>query len=616
MIAPSLPEEKPPIIDVWSRTAPKYRRRAAIMLTLAAVLFGGLCCFTYWLRTGDILPWASDDYSDIMLRSFRPAGAGQVTLTDFLSAPISVRDVPVHGVIMGLLFATLSSIPILVAILYRFPSSILFALMVVFLAAMPWLGLTVLGGCVLASMRRLRFNFRYASALLGLIPVGLYFVMASWEPAGTRAKPVEGQALLYAPWVLALLSSCVICALTLAMAKLINYRPGGISPIMGVLFAIPVILFHLRVGRDELEYRILERDVGLGSGSHFRSIDVGALADREALRQWGGSRDGSFEEIKGPVMSRLRESLILDMENDRSRAVDDCDAFMERFSHSKYIPNVLYLKGQAMDRRVNRVKLMSQYTLEFRADEPSLGSQTIWQTIQEKFPGHELTAMALYKLGWMRARQERFDESAALLNEMIDKFDVSRTTTRPARMMAMDRASMFQRPSTAQSLGLEIDTLVRQARRLSEMVAACRGDAAKPASDVFVYAPRGEMVHPLSILLSLDETHPDFEANLAGLVRHFPDSQTARYAEIRLVLMEPAISRRISRLRILAETLSGRPAGAEAMFDLADVLQEDSVMDEARGIYGELIKAYPDSYWSTAAKDRLASLALAERATG
>src|ERR1043166_1516280 len=127
-------EEKPQIIDVWSRTAPKYRRRAVLMLSVSALLFGGLCCFTYWLRTGDVFPWASDDYSDIMLRSFRPAGAGQVTLSDFLSTPISVKDVPIHGVIMGLLFATLSSIPILVAILYRFPSSIFFALMVVFLA--------------------------------------------------------------------------------------------------------------------------------------------------------------------------------------------------------------------------------------------------------------------------------------------------------------------------------------------------------------------------------------------------------------------------------------------------------------------------------------------------
>ena len=613
---PARPDEKPVIVDVWSRTAPKYRRRAVLMLSLSAVLFGGLCCFTYWLRTGDVLPWRSDDYADIMFRSFRPSGAGQVTLSDFLSAPISVKDVPIHGVIMGLLFATLSSIPILVAILYRFPSSILFALMVVFLAAMPWLGITVLGGCVLASLPKLRFNFRYASALLGLMPVGLYFIMASWEPSGTKSKPVENQALLYAPWVLALLSSCVICAVTLAMAKLINYRPGGISPSMGVLFAIPVILFHARVGRDELEYRILERDVGLGTRSHFRPIDVGAMADREAMRQWSGSRDISFEDLKSPALARLRESFILDMENDRARAAADCDAFMEQFRRSKYIPNVLFLKGQALDRRVNRVKLVGQNILEFRADAPSLASQRIWQTLEEQFPRHELAAMALYKLGWLRARQERFDDAAALLSEMIDRFDLSRATTRPARLMAMDRASMFQRPTTGQSLGLETDNLVRQARRLSEMIVACRADLPRAEQEVFVHPAPGLKVHPLALLLSLDDTHPDFEANLSGIVKHFPESQAARYAEIRLVLMEPAISRRISRLRTLAETLSGRPAGAEAMFYLADVLQEDSVMDEARSIYGELIKAYPDSYWSASAKERLASLALAERATG
>ena len=609
-------EEKPQIIDVWSRTAPKYRRRAVLMLSVSALLFGGLCCFTYWLRTGDVFPWASDDYSDIMLRSFRPAGAGQVTLSDFLSTPISVKDVPIHGVIMGLLFATLSSIPILVAILYRFPSSIFFALMVVFLAAMPWLGITVLGGCVLASLPKLRFNFRFASALLGLIPVGIYFIMASWEPVGTRAKPVENQALFYAPWVLALLSSCVICALTLAMARLINYRPGGISPSMGVLFAIPVILFHTRVGRDELEYRILERSVGLGSRSHFRSINVGAAAEHEAMGVWSNTRETSFEDIKRPILARMRESLLLEMENDRARAAADCDAFMERFSQSKYVPNVLFLKGQALDLRVNYTKFDGQNILEFRADAPSLASQRIWQTLEEKFPNHELTAMALYKLGWLRARQERFDEAAILLSEMIDRFEVSRATTRPARVMAMDRASMFQRASTAQSLGLETDVLISQAKRLTEMIRACRTDAFRPEPEVFVRAAPDLKVHPLGLLLSLDDTHPDYEANLTGIAKHFPDSQAARYAEIRLVQMEPAVSRRISRLRILSETLSGRPAGAEAMFYLADVLQEDVIMDEARTVYGELIKVYPDSCWSALAKERLASLALAERATG
>ncbi|MCC7314768.1 MAG: hypothetical protein IT419_08080, partial [Planctomycetes bacterium] len=259
----SQPQEAPThFVDVWSRTAPKYRRRAVLMLCLLALLFAGLCCFMFWLRTGAYAPWLYSGYAELMYRSFNPSGQEQVTLSQFLLFPISVDAVPIHSVIVGLLFASTCSIPILVAILYRLPFSILFAAMVIFLAAMPWLGLTVLFGCVLASLPRFRFSFRFASALLGLVPVGIYFVSASWEPAGSSGVPIENKALMYAPWVLAILTSCVICALALAIARLIDYRPGGVPPVLAVVFAVPVVLFHTQVGRDELEFRILEHDLG------------------------------------------------------------------------------------------------------------------------------------------------------------------------------------------------------------------------------------------------------------------------------------------------------------------------------------------------------------------
>lgn len=263
------PGSPPQIVDVWSRTAPKYRVRAAFMLLFLAVLFAGLCCFTFWLRTGVFFPWEYAGYADLMQRSFNPSGPNQVTLSQFLTSPINVELVPIHSVIVGLLFASIGSIPILVAILYRLPASVLFAAMVMFLAAMPWLGLTVLAGCVLASLPRFRFSFRFASAMVGLIPIGIYFISASWEPAG-RSQPIQNRALIYAPWVLAMLSSCVICAVALAFAKLINYRPGGVPPVLALVFAIPLVLFHTQVGRDELEYRLLEAEIGPRSGLSSR----------------------------------------------------------------------------------------------------------------------------------------------------------------------------------------------------------------------------------------------------------------------------------------------------------------------------------------------------------
>lgn len=600
------PNTSPPIIDVWSRTAPKYRRRAVLMLLVLALLFGGLCCFTFWLRTGVIWPWGSEEFAEVMERSFRPSGTDQVTLVDFLSAPISVKEVPVHGVIMGLLFASLSSIPILVSILYRFPASIVFSAMVMFLAAMPWLGITVLGGCWLSTLPRFRYSFRYASALMGLIPVAGYFVMASWEPAGARSRSVENLALLYAPWVLALLCSCVICAVALFVAKLINYRPGGISPVLAILFAIPVILFHTRVGRDELEYRILERQIGPGSRRFFLTEDIGAAAEREASQAWGFTPQTSYDELKRTILARRIAEVMEDAENDRERASAICDSFIERFPKSSNVPYVLFLKGQARDERLNRNKLLTHYRAEHRTDNPNVASLGTWQTLLEQFPNHELTAMAMYKLAILQARQGRFDDALRLLEQLAQKFDPAIATTQPNQT---DRASLFRRSRPTDKLGMQMDWVLGNSRRLAEQIRSCRNDA----PGVAVEAGSTAQVHPLSLMLCMDETHPLYEVNLRRIVTDFPASQSAGYAAIRLVATEPAISRRISKLRAAAEALSGKPAGAEAAYLLADVLQEDSVLDEAQAVYGELIKGYPDSYWAGQAKQRLASLTLAER---
>src|SRR6185436_2898612 len=86
-----------PFVDVWSRTSPHHRRQAIGMLFVLALLFAGLCCFTFWLRTGHYFPLFDDNYGSLMKKSFDPTGANQITLSHFLTYPISVQRVPIHA---------------------------------------------------------------------------------------------------------------------------------------------------------------------------------------------------------------------------------------------------------------------------------------------------------------------------------------------------------------------------------------------------------------------------------------------------------------------------------------------------------------------------------------
>jgi outer membrane protein assembly factor BamD (BamD/ComL family) len=601
------------LVDVWSRTSPKHRRLAVLMLLLLAVLFAGLCCFTFWLRTGSYGPWQDDGYWDLMARSFRPAGGNQVTLNNFLSAPISVQDVPIHGVIMGVLFATLSSMPLLVAILYRFPSSVIFAVMVMFLASMPWLGITVLIGCGLTALRPFRFSFRYASALLGLVPVAVYFVSASWEPAGSQISLTQHRALLYAPWVLALLGSCLICALALAITKLIGYRPGGIPSVLAMLFAIPVFLFHTQVGQDELEYRVLEQEIGPGSSTLFRRVDLKEEAARAATRRWSETRGESFDEIYRAMLEQEMADATEQEQADRLRAVDRCNGFMERFPTSRHIPDVLYLKGQAQDQRMQKMNLVNHLRAEYRCDIPANASRSTWETLEKEFPRAGVTAMASYKLAILRARDGDLGRAIDSLGKLLERFDAAQTTQ--AAEAATERTtSVFRKAPASTDLGAEAAVVVKQARRLREMLIACRQDETRQFSEVFgpLSARSDFEVHPVQVLLWLDDSDPHYRANLEGIARCFPDSETAGYVEVRLAMLEPAISRRIQRFQQVSQALAGRPSAAEALFCLGDARQDDSILDEAKTAFDQLVKSYPESCWAVEAKERLSSLPMLE----
>lgn len=603
------------IVDVWSRTAPRYRRRAVFMLSLMALLFGGLCCFTLWLRTGHFMPWEYSGYGALLAQSFRPVGTGQITLQDFLMYPISVQRVPMHGVTMGLLFASLSSIPLLVAILYRFPCSIVFAGMVVFLAVMPWLGVTVLLGCFVTAVRPFKLSFRYASALLGLVPIAIYFVTASWQPAGAAPSGIENKALLYAPWFLALLGSCVICALGLGSARLIGYRPGGIPPVLAVLVATPVLTFFSSVGRDELAYHILEHEIG-PSSAVFRSVSIRDQAKQEATRIFSRRHDRSYDEILRERLVKAVERTARRLEEERAYAVHGCDLFIQYYSSSRYVPSVLFLKGRALDQRIRHDRLISGRA-EFHWEFPSIRSRATWETLLERFPEERHVAtVAMHRLALLHVRGGEFDAALKLLERLRNTAEaLSRAgAASDAKGEAPDDSSgsMLRKAPASSGLGLEALVPARGAARLEEMIRSCRADKARPLAAVLGDrrgAP-GAMAHPLALLMSLDESDTRYGDNLTGLMGAFPQSETAGYVRIRQARGIRAISRRIARFRSIASEYDGRPAGAAALYELAGVLEEDWIMDEAKATLDELVRKYPDSCWSDDARERLSSLVM------
>lgn len=601
-----LPKVEDDIVDVWSRAATKYRVRAALMLVLLAVLFGGLCCFTFWLRTGSYSPWEHPAFRELFLRSFTGADGDPITLVDFLTHPIPVQAVPIHAVIMGLQLASLCSIPILIAILYRLPASVPFCAMIVFLAAMPWLGIAIQLGCIIACVGPFRFRFRYASALIALLPVGAYFIGASWRPQDMDFPVTRNQALLYAPWVLALLASCVISALALAVARFINFRPGGIPPLLAILFAIPVVLFHANVGRHELEYRILEEEIGIGPRSVFAAYDLGKRVEDAAVEQWQESGDVGFESLRAQILSKADRECRTTFESERLHAMARCNQFLSLFPDSQYCGNVLYLKARMLDMRIDEDLLTNRQLVVFRTEPPRHVSRETWEAVAADSPQAVLAAPALFKLAFLDTVDGQFDAALKRLDHLLTTFA---PTARANNRSTSDNgviSTVFERRRPGETLGIQTDPILANARRLAEMIRACQPAATTTATTMpATTRPANE---PLQLLFQFDPNHPQYSNNLSGLIESYPDTPAASYARVYLARSESAVPSRLRQLRQLTENLKKEPAGAMAAFFLADLLEFERKLTDALTVFEELVARYPDSCWASDARPRLAAL--------
>ncbi|MFQ6048251.1 MAG: hypothetical protein ACE5K7_02680, partial [Phycisphaerae bacterium] len=483
---------RPPIVDVWSRTQPKYRRRAILLLLTNTVLFAGLNVFAFWLHHGRLF--------DFSWASYERAVVGK-SLLDIVRYPISVQQVPLMIVILGLTLAVMIAVPIVVAQLYRFGTSLLFVAQVCFLGHLPTLSGFLLLSCYIAGGRRLRLPFRFASAVLGLIPITVYFLIATKgvdlsEPdaqtglfatvlatvvvvatatliahqggralaGGTLGAIVatglvpatvwavlvpsrEGllldpaaRLLLYSPWVLAVIAAGVFAALVLTIAWIVNYRPGAIAPLLAVLFAVPVVLFETQVGRDELQYRLLEARYGPGSRTHFREQEVRSRIFELAQRRW--RQDPSLDlqaimqnitlawefelEPLGELKDQMAETELTRLASYQYEVVRACDEFCRARPKSRYIPNVLYMKGRALDMRVDMVRFRREGVLSFYDDFPNPVSEQTWATLVTNYPESVPSSVARYKLAVFGVRRGQVDQASRLLKELIEKFDVGR----------------------------------------------------------------------------------------------------------------------------------------------------------------------------------------------
>ena len=603
---PLATEDVPAVLkDVWSRSGSKYRIRAIVLLAVNVLLFAGAGSFAFWLRGGVRFAPAHEGYRDEFGQTFLSVGFighSGVSLGSLLLEPISVQDVPMQIPILGLLMAALISIPILVAILYRFWSSLPFIAVVGFLAVMPWLAITLLGSCVLASVRPIRTRFRFMSALLALVPAVVYLVLAWYGTSDLiagRIDPVD-RIKFVAPWVLAIVAATLVFAVVLAIARIVDYRPGAIAPLLAVMFALPVALFEFRVGRDELYYRLLE---GLNE-VHFADVDASVELDQAVMESWArhpparrtmrGVRElvetrWLFElasEI-GPVQSVLSRH--------QAELAGRCDWFLKYFPDSRYAINALFIKARALDMRVDPVEFRDAKWVRYYDDFPSPASRQAWQMIVKNSPESALGAVAMLRLAQLDARDGDLERAIAKLEVLQAQFDSVAKAGDTSPTPSGPLKAVLARGVPEASLRVPMERVVLEVHRFHDLFVANR-------DPLYGYDPIGGPRHHADTfpfgLMDFDPRHERYIDNLKTLKGQYPDSQIEDNIDLEIAKATASLGLRIERLETCLNDFPNRDAVPENLFRLGVAYKSNAESEKSRAIFARLFHEHPDSIWT------------------
>ena len=590
------PPQTPPA-DVWSRTEPKYRRRAVILLTINVLLFAGLACVAYWLRTGIVFAPAAEGYGARLGETFLPTLETKHTPTGLSLGPISIEQVPMMIPVLALVLAALVSIPVLTAMLYRFPCSLPFIAAVGFLAVMPWLAIVLLLSCLLPSLRPLRSSSRFVSALVSLLPIIVYFFMASrqTEPVVAALASPADQIKVMAPLVLAVIASAVVMGVVLVIARIVNYRPGAISPLLAILFLTPAVLFEFEVGRDELHYRLLEREFGPAS-EYFLRQEVRELF--EASVEAREARNTDLPPGAAAELTETRWLLELDSETSdifarhRRRAAEAAEEFIRYFPDSIYACNALYLEARALDMRVDLRAFKRERAVVFYDDFPSEASRRAWELIEANFADSPVAAVALLRLAELDARRGHIDDALARLERLEA---LGETESMAARSSSNQKvAALMRRQPPVASLGISVPRRVIEGRKLRSLLVNNRdplyGDA------------------PFRAYTSIDPRELNSVDRYGLIPRDFPSCQLTDNVNLRLAVAKTNLQDRAEALRDWVEQNDSGDAVPEALYLLGLAYAEQKKTSEALAAVERVVSEFGDTVWGEQAELQLRRL--------
>jgi len=349
------------------------------LMVLTVVAYASVNAFWQFLSTGR--------WIDYRAEAFRRDLA--VPLGHMLLAPLSIFNYPWMTLVTGFILAVVIFVPILVAVLHRLRTAIVFFAIVVVLGHAPVLSGALVIACVLSSRTPLRSDTPFLAVLLGLVPVAVYLYLFGLSVVSEAAVLPLQRGVAGAPFLIALLSASLVCGLALAVARMVGYRQWVVWPVVIILMSGPMTVFYIGVGTDELEYSLITSRLAPGD-SIYRTLSLANLRNDKEPGALAG--DKLFNAVSGSLDLR------------RARLIKACRQFVARYPNSQRAPAVLWVAAQCHSLRVSRPALANGRVMYY-ASHLSKASRKTWSELVDRYRKSRQAALGHWRLGTLALQE-------------------------------------------------------------------------------------------------------------------------------------------------------------------------------------------------------------------
>ncbi len=553
--------------------------RTLIFTAVNAVVFGGVCAFWRFLGTGR--------WSNLSLASM---WRGVMLPFEALARPLDVPHHPWMILVFGMLLGVIVVTPIIVSVLYRLRMALVFLILTAVIGQIPAIAFATGLGCLLATHTRLRSSVPILAGLLGLIPV----LVALWLlnslgmllPADTTSQPVW-RWLLYMPFFVAHVAAITAMGIVLALARVSNYRPGIIWPVLVVLLVAPLGLFHARIGQDELYFALLRR-----TGPSEWLLPTDALFPDMPVEQ--------FHTTSGPGLPvpLLRERANEDLQRHRQTLLEACSEFVDRFALSPRAPEALWIQAQCHSLRSDLPALDAGW-VRCTASRVAIDAEPTWCILAKRYANSPQAAVAQLKLAELALRQR--DVGAAyewLVGAQAVLQEIVSAHVDPAN--GRGQSSVFPEPVRYPSHSYYVACLDRVAYLLWLI----------DRNDVL---NKSESAEALAAWSRVDPADADVAVQYVQLAETFEKTELGDNLRLATALASSDLYSRAELLMTLADVDPLTDAGIEANFELGRLLMDAAASKlptdcQAAEVYFRRVIDQAPNPWQARAAQRLVQL--------